>query len=93
MFVLMIFLRYGLMMIGKQRFQNYFQQRKDQPEGSKLLSRMNALETFPSQRLSGDEDQYEHVMEFKGGEQVGTMSRDEWEALTIYTVFAFKKIR
>jgi len=85
--------KFGLMMIGKQRFQNYFQQRKDQVEGSKLLSRMNALETFPSQRLSGEEDQYEHVKGFKGGEQVGTMSRDEWEALTIYTVFAFKKIR
>ena len=24
---------------------------------------------------------------------VGTLSQDEWEALTIYTVFAFKKIR
>jgi hypothetical protein len=23
----------------------------------------------------------------------GTLTRDEWEALTIYTVFAFKKIR
>ena len=35
--------RFGLMMIGKQRFQNYFQQRKDQAEGSKLLNRMSAL--------------------------------------------------
>ena len=89
----MILLRFGLIMIGKQRFQNYFQQRKDQPEGSKLLSKMNALESFPSQRLPGDEDQHEHVMEFMGGEQVGTMFRDEWEALNIYTVFAFKKMR
>jgi hypothetical protein len=23
----------------------------------------------------------------------GTLTRDEWEALTIYTVFAFKKIK
>ena len=63
------------------------------PEGSKLLSKMNALESFPSQRLPGDEDQHEHVMEFMGGEQVGTMFRDEWEALNIVTVFAFKKMR
>ena len=75
------------------RFHNYFQQRKDEPEGSKLLNRMNVLKTFPRQRLSGDEEQYEHVAEFRGGEQVGTLSRDEWEALTIYTVFAFKKMR
>ena len=40
--------RYGLMMIGKQRFQNYFQQRKDHHEGKGLLGKMNALETFPS---------------------------------------------
>ena len=84
------------MMIGKQRFQNYFQQRKDREEGNKLLSKMSALETFPSHRQSGDEDQYEHAKEFReaqGCEQVGTLSRDEWEALTIYTVFAFKKMR
>jgi len=85
--------RFGLMMIGKQRFQNYFQQRKDQAEGSKLLCKMNALETFPSQSLVGDEDQYDHAEAFKGSEQIGTLSRDEWEALTIYTMFAFKKIR
>ena len=75
------------------RFHNYFQQRKDEPEGSKLLNRMNVLKTFPRQRLSGDEEQYEHVAEYSGGEQVGTLSRDEWEALTMYTVLAFKKMR
>jgi len=88
--------KFGLMMIGKQRFQNYFQQRKDQAEGSKLLNRMSALETFPGHKQTGDEDQYEHAKEFRGAqgsEQVGTLSRDEWEALTIYTVFAFKKMR
>jgi len=87
--------KFGLMMIGKQRFQRYFQQRKDQVESVKLLNRMNALETFPSHRQVGEEDQYEHAKEFLDThdcEQVGTLSRDEWEALTIYTVFAFKKM-
>jgi hypothetical protein len=30
-----------------------------------------------------------------GGEEgpCGTLTKDEWEALTIYTVFAFKKIK
>ena len=60
----------------------------------------------------GPEAQYEHVAQFKDGQEVlfkmqnlfdlklflspqvvGTLSQDEWEALTIYTVFAFKKIR
>ena len=53
------------------RFQNYFQQRKDEPEGSKLLNRLKVLKSFPRQRLSGDEDQYEHVAEYRGGEHVG----------------------
>ena len=66
----------------------------------------------------GPEAQYEHVAQYKDGQEVtfkfyslfstaifdlkimflstqvvGTLSQDEWEALTIYTVFAFKKIR
>ena len=42
--------RHGLMMIGKQRFQNFFQAKKDAQDGRMLLSRMNALETFPSRQ-------------------------------------------
>ena len=82
--------RYGLMMIGKQRFQNYYQAKAATPEGRQLLERMRALEAVPG-RLVAPEEQYGHVGE--QGEAVGTISRDEWEALTIYTVFAFKKIR
>jgi hypothetical protein len=29
----------------------------------------------------------------EGNSSCGTLTRDEWEALTIYTVFAFKKIK
>jgi len=86
--------QHGLMMIGKQRFQNFFNAKKDAQDGRMLLSRMNALETFPSRKTVGPEEQYEHVAQFKEGQEVvGTLSQDEWEALTIYTVFAFKKIR
>jgi len=86
--------RHGLMMIGKQRFQSFFQAKKDAQDGRMLLSRMNALETFPSRKTVGPEAQYEHAAQFKDGQEVvGTLSQDEWEALTIYTVFAFKKIR
>jgi len=82
--------RFGLMMIGKQRFQNYYQAKAGTPEGRQLLERMRALEAVPG-RLVAPEEQYGHVGEQAEG--VGTLSRDEWEALTIYTVFAFKKIR
>ena len=86
--------RFGLMMIGKQRFQNYFHQRKEHPEGKGLLAKMSALETFPGPRTAGTGSEYDHVKQFKDGDEVvGTLSKDEWEALTIYTVFAFKKTK
>jgi len=86
--------KYGLINIGKQRFQNYFASKKDRPDGRDLLSKMNALETYPSRSQAGEEGQYEHAkLCIEGEELVGTLSKDEWEALTIYTVFAFKKMR
>lgn len=86
--------RYGLMMIGKQRFQNYFQQRKEHHEGKGLLGKMNALETFPTNKQVGSSGEYSHVQQYSGGQElVGTLSKDEWEALTVYTVFAFKKMK
>merc|ERR1712107_163528 len=53
--------QHGLMMIGKQRFQNFFNAKKDAQDGRMLLSRMNALEAFPSRKTVGPEEQYEHV--------------------------------
>ena len=88
--------KYGLMMVGKERFQNYFQKKIKTEENRKLLNRMNALETFPSHRLVGEESQYDTAQEYlqsNGVDKFGTLSRDEWEALTIYVIFAFKKIR
>ena len=78
--------QHGLMMIGKQRFQNFFNAKKDAQDGRMLLSRMNALETFPSRcalrhhadcstfcdrrKTVGPEEQYEHVAQFKDGQEV-----------------------
>ena len=88
--------RYGLMMVGKERFQNYFQKKVKGQEHKSLLTKMNALESYPSQKLVGEENQYDHAQEFLQTGDVGkfgTLSKDEWEALTIYVIFAFKKIR
>ena len=88
--------RFGLMMVGKERFQNYFQKKIKGEENKKLLNRMNALETFPSHKLVGDESQYCEAQEYLQSNEIdkfGTLSRDEWEALTIYVIFAFKKTR
>jgi len=93
--------KYGLMLIGKYRFANYFDRMKEHKEGKKLLNKMRTMEAFPPSRggsLMGGEPQggqYDHAFNWsKGKEEVcGTLSRDEWEACTIYMVFAFKKIK
>ena len=45
-------------------------------------------------RQVGSSGEYSHVQQYSGGQEVvGTLSKDEWEALTVYTVFAFKKMK
>ena len=61
---------------------------------------MNALETYPpfdsGELLGNPETDYNHAQEVLGekppGEKVGTLSKDEWEAATLYVIFAFKKM-
>ena len=87
--------RFGLIMVGKERFGNYFNKKAKGDESLKLLNRMNALETYPNNKLVGEENQYDHAQEYlqmNNVEQFGTLTKDEWEALTIYVIFAFKKL-
>jgi mRNA (guanine-N7-)-methyltransferase len=91
------------MLVAKRRFGNYFQQFKD--SGNDLLNRMNALETFPApsgKPLVGqdrEEENYAHAKRFVEGlapdrpPRIGTLSKDEWEAATLYVIFAFKKMK
>ena len=62
---------------------------------------MNAMERYPAKQgdqLMGAsvEDNYSCAEEFKAQNPsstfVGTISKEEWEALTIYQIFAFKKL-
>lgn len=64
-----------------------------------LLRRMQALEPYSapgdSRLVSDKPDDYEHAKEFiKDGKAklpLGTLSKSEWEATSIYLVFAFEK--
>ena len=62
---------------------------------------MSALERFPPKSgevlKGGDvEDNYKSAKDYKDKNPesgfVGTISREEWEALTLYQIFAFKKL-
>ena len=63
---------------------------------------MSAMERYPAKpgdELKGAdvEGNYSCAEEFKAqnpnfASHVGTISKEEWEALTIYQIFAFKKL-
>ena len=63
---------------------------------------MKCLEEFRSRSdrnlIGGDPNgpQYIHAKQFLESHpeyhKVGTLSKDEWEAITLYLVFAFKKL-
>uniref|UniRef100_A0A131YLM5 mRNA cap guanine-N(7) methyltransferase n=1 Tax=Rhipicephalus appendiculatus TaxID=34631 RepID=A0A131YLM5_RHIAP len=97
---------FDLRLVYKKRFEDFFDQFKDDPEGKVLLRKMQALEAYPpfgdQTTLGKDPDDYKHAVEqlekIKDQEpesrrrpQVGTLSQAEWEALSIYVVFAFQK--
>ena len=91
--------KFNLMLIAKRRFGNYFAQNKE--TNKFLLNRMNSLETYPAENgaelmAEDDDKQYKGAKDFLSASDqsaVGTMSLDEWEAASLYLVFAFKKMR
>lgn len=90
-------LRYGLRPVIRQNFAHFFHDKRDTAEGRALLRRMNVMErvTRTAPRASHSPGEYEHVDKqlATGLRSVGTISRSEWEAITLYLVFAFQKFR
>lgn len=92
--------KYGLQKVKKEKFEDFYKRMKS--EGKTLLGKMQALETFPSQsrynKLVGKEDvDYKHAEEHikangRSNTRVGTLSLPEWEAATLYLIFAFEKM-
>ena len=79
-----------------------FLQWKDTDAGAQLLKRMNCLEHYrkdgeQKNLVGGDAKgpQYAAAQQFLDSHPelhyTSTLSKDEWEAITLYLVFAFKK--
>ncbi|KAH6930242.1 hypothetical protein HPB50_012254 [Hyalomma asiaticum] len=92
---------FDLRLVYKKRFEDFFDEFKDDPEGKVLLRKMQALEAYPpfrDQTTQGkDPDDYiyaaEQLEKMKSQEpesqrrlQVGTLSQAEWEALSMLTL-------
>ena len=83
-------------------FTQFFQKKEDR-NGESLLRHMKCLEEFHKgnnhQTMAGGNPngpQYLHAKQFLESQtehdMVRTLSKDEWEAITLYLVFAFKKL-
>ncbi|XP_012286817.1 mRNA cap guanine-N7 methyltransferase isoform X2 [Orussus abietinus] len=92
-------LKYGLELVMFERFEDFYERIKD--EGRSLLGKMQALETYPPYHeaplLGQIPNDYQHAVQYMqsstGHRKIGTLSQSEWEATTLYAVFAFQKMK
>ncbi|XP_031838554.1 RNA guanine-7 methyltransferase [Nomia melanderi] len=91
--------KYCLELVKFERFDNYYERMKN--EGRSLLSKMHALETYPPFHgvplLGHSTQDYQHAVQYMqtlpDHRKIGTLSKPEWEVISLYAVFAFKKTK
>ncbi|XP_077456923.1 mRNA cap guanine-N(7) methyltransferase isoform X1 [Stigmatopora argus] len=92
--------QYGMSLVSKQRFSEFFSEKVKLSHHRNLMMKMLSLEEFPGEHDGPpgpeDKDEYRHAREHcdragQAGIRLGTLSRSEWEAASIYLVFVFQK--
>ncbi|XP_014875417.1 mRNA cap guanine-N(7) methyltransferase [Poecilia latipinna] len=92
--------RYNMRLVLKQRFSEFFEEKVKKENHRSLMMKMMALEPFPcedgGQQATDNKEQYCHAEEHcsRPGVRppVGTLSKSEWDASSIYLVFVFQKM-
>ncbi|XP_021415391.1 mRNA cap guanine-N7 methyltransferase [Oncorhynchus mykiss] len=92
--------KYNMRLVFKKTFSQFFEEHIKNDQHKMLMQRMQALESFPTDnknKSSSDNlDDYDHAKEKADSPNVrlplGTLSKSEWEATSIYLVFAFEKM-
>lgn len=94
--------QFGMELVLWQTFSDFFAANSRSRENKDLMKTIKALEYYPSARPSGKKaNDYSHadeviadIKERKPGSEpkVGTLSQSEWDAASLYVVFAFKKV-
>lgn len=88
--------KYGLKLVFKMPFNEFFYRYYKYPEYEQLLSIMQALEPYSREKVLTRPDEYAWI-ESKLKDmpepkvQYATLSKSEWEAATLYLAFAFVK--
>jgi len=95
--------KYGLKLVKTEKFYEFYE--RMHKEGRQLMGNMKGLEAFPPHHgaslVGSASDDYLHAEEFlrsrdvEGGHNVkiGTLSKSEWEASSLYMVFVFEKVK
>lgn len=92
--------KYNMKLVFKKTFREFFEEKIQIEEHKMLMRRMQALEPYPaddqSKLVADNLEEYEHVQQYIKGCQaklpLGTLSKSEWDATSIYLVFAFEKM-
>ncbi|XP_056377472.1 mRNA cap guanine-N7 methyltransferase isoform X2 [Hyla sarda] len=98
-FELVMAKKYNMKLIYKRTFKEFFEEKVKNDEQNMLLKKMQALEQYPSapnsSLVSQNEEDYEHARTVKESGKaklpLGTLSKSEWDATSIYLLFAFEK--
>lgn len=90
--------KHGLQLVRKEKFADFY--KRMNRDGSGLLQKMQSLETYPAMDnmalLGTNEYDYQHAKDYlknKKEQKVGTLSKTEWEAVSLYLTFAFRKVK
>ncbi|XP_073446129.1 mRNA cap guanine-N(7) methyltransferase [Dendrobates tinctorius] len=91
--------KYKMKLIYKRTFKEFFEEKVKNDEQKMLLRKMLALEQYPpapnSSLASNAEEDYEHarIVKESGNAKLplGTLSKSEWDATSLYLLFAFEK--
>ncbi|XP_060680496.1 mRNA cap guanine-N7 methyltransferase [Hemiscyllium ocellatum] len=92
--------KHKMKLVLKKTFAEFFKEKVQNSEHKMLLKKMKALEQYPSAENKGNptfnQQDYVHAEDYLKNPQailpLGTLSKSEWEATSIYLVFAFEKL-
>ncbi|XP_076864469.1 mRNA cap guanine-N(7) methyltransferase [Brachyhypopomus gauderio] len=92
--------KYNMRLVYKKTFHEFFEEKIKNEQNKILMQRMQGLEAYPAddrgQLASDSPGEYEHAEKRAETHGVrlplGTLSKSEWEATSIYLVFVFEKM-
>ncbi|XP_056597958.1 mRNA cap guanine-N7 methyltransferase [Triplophysa dalaica] len=92
--------KYNMRLVCKKTFREFFEEKVKDEKNKVLMQWMQALEQYPPDergRLASDSlGEYDHAKTISENPAVrlplGTLSKSEWEATSLYLVFVFEKM-